>query len=115
MKQAVVALDAGETRGAGRNRLRRLRELLGGDVAKADLPDLTDADQLVESGKSLAYRGLRIRLVKLVEVDVIGPQAPQAVLQSDPDVGWSGTPASVLANQVAELACDDHPAPAFEQ
>jgi hypothetical protein len=46
----------------------------------ADVTDLARADQVGESAERLVDIGLRVRAVDLVQVDPVGAQPPQRVL-----------------------------------
>ena len=54
-----------------------LDDVGGGGLRRADRADLAAADQVGQRGEGLLDVGAGIGAVKLVEVDVIGPQATQ--------------------------------------
>ena len=81
VEQAVVVLHVHELRHAqvlGRG--GRLLEHLRGEVRAADLPHLARGDELAERLEGVADRGLRVGQVQEVEVDVVGAEPPQAVV-----------------------------------
>ena len=86
VQQVVVHLGRdrpGQVRGAGRP--VGVGDLPGREVAVADVADLARADQVVERPERLLDRRRRVRGVDLVEVDVVGPEAAQAVLDRPDD------------------------------
>src|SRR5439155_8434063 len=96
VEQAVLVLDAHESRGAGARRPLGIAQLFDGEVRAADLADLASPDQFVESAERVSDRRFGIGLVELVEVDAIGAETPQAVLDRPPDViGPGAAPALV--------------------
>ena len=58
----------------------RLDDRLGGEGRAADVADLALADEVGEGAERLVDVGVRLGAVDLVEVDPVGAQAPQAVL-----------------------------------
>ncbi len=58
----------------------RLHEVPAREVRAADVADLPLTDERVERLDRLLDRGLPVPLVHLVEVDVVDPEAPQAVV-----------------------------------
>src|SRR5438128_12387503 len=87
MYQVVVRL---ERRKGGQRRdpcdLQRLRELLRCVVRRPDVSHVSGGDQLAEGGERLVDRRLLIGPVALIQVDGLGPQATEAVLDRAEDV-----------------------------
>src|SRR5207247_9224942 len=78
VEQAVLVLDAHESRGAGARRPLGIAQLFDGEVRAADLANLAGPHQLVESAERVSDRCFGLGLVELVEVDAIGTETPQA-------------------------------------
>ena len=64
----------------GRRGRCRLVEQVGAEVGAADLADLALGHQLAQRAERFGDRGLRVGQVQLVEVDVVGAEPGQAVL-----------------------------------
>ena len=64
----------------------RLFEFRRGEVGAADRADLAFADELVQRRQRLRDRGDPVGLVVLVEVDAVGAQPPQRLLDGAADV-----------------------------
>ena len=78
LSQRVLVLGAderAEVRGTGDP--GRVGDLPPGEVGGAQVADLAGPDQVVQHGQGLLDRGQRVRLVHLVEVDVVGAQPAQ--------------------------------------
>src|SRR5208282_5714010 len=74
--EQVVLVLRGDVRGesaAARDPMR-VDRLPGGEVAMADVADLAGANQIVERLERLMLRRLRVRLMNLVEVDMVRAQ-----------------------------------------
>ena len=90
----------------------RSLELPAREVGHADVANLARPDEHVECGEGLLNRRRRVPLVRLIEVDVVGLQSPQAALASanDPTAGQTfgvaGTihPAATLGRQDDRVA-----------
>ena len=100
-----------------RRGVRGVRDLPAGQVGVPDVADLARGDQLIERGDGLLDRRQRVRRVQLVQVDVVGAQAPEGFLHGEPDVA----PAALGAGRgaiphvhplVAELRREHHLVPA---
>ena len=65
---------------------QRQRQLPGREVRAAEVAHLALAHQIVEGPQRLLERRLRIGRVRLVEVDVVGLQPAQAILDGLEDV-----------------------------
>jgi len=65
----------------------RLDHLPGGEVRAADVADLALAGEVVEGAQRLLDRRQRVGAVELVEVEPVGLEPPQAVLDRLHDVG----------------------------
>jgi hypothetical protein len=64
----------------------RLHQVPGRPVRDADVADLPGLDQRVERREGLLERGPSVPAVHLQEVDVVGPEPPQAALTARDDV-----------------------------
>ncbi len=106
-QEAVLVLDAHKPGRAGFHRRLCLPQLGRREVGTPDLAYLALGDQVGQGAESIAYRCSRVGHVQLVEVDIIGPQAPQAGFQSAFHVGRSG-PALPLVQSGAELGRYQH-------
>src|ERR1035437_9565386 len=123
VEQVVVHLGRdrpGEMLGPGRP--VGVAYLPGGEVAEADVPHLARAYEIVKRSKSLLDRRLRIGDMDLVEVDIVGRKAAQAVLDlrhdpaprraplrprlghRHPDLGGDDESMAPTGQQPAELA-----------
>src|SRR5262249_48257673 len=71
-------------------------DLRGAAVGAAREADLAVAPEILERTQRLLDRRLRVRIVELVEVDPVGPEALQARLGRGFDVGTAGAGAAVL-------------------
>ena len=87
-----------------------LEELGTREVRAADLADLPFADQAVEGSERVGDRGRGVGLVELVQIDTVGAQPPEAVLESAPDVGGCCAPARPI-DLHPELRRDDDAIP----
>ena len=107
-QQAVLVLHAHETRepAVGAD-ARGLVDLLGREVAAADLEHLARAHQLVERAERLLERRRRVGKVQLVQVDAVGAEAAQAVFDRARDVRRARTALALLVDRTAELRRDD--------
>ena len=97
-------------------RAERLHEVPGRVVGAPDVADLAVVHEGVEGVEDLLHRRHAVPLVHLVEVDVVGAQAPQARL-ARPDEVMAGEPGVVgtVAHGEARLGGDqDVLAPALE-
>ena len=85
----------------------------GGGLRGADRADLAAADQVGQRGEGFLDVGAGIGAVKLVEVDVVGPQATQRVLHGDNDPPPRGALVTgVLPDRAAELGGEHNLVPA---
>jgi hypothetical protein len=91
-----------------RNQLR-LRHLPGRGVGKTDVAYLAGFDEIIERPQGLLHRREAVPVVQVVEVDVIGLQAPQRLVALRDDRLAARTAAVRIAGkQVAEeLGRDD--------
>ena len=80
VEQVVLVLHADEAGRAVLHRRRRLLELGHVEVRAADLAYLPLGHQLAQRAQRLGDGRLRIGVVELVEVDVVGAQPAQALL-----------------------------------
>ena len=85
----------------------RLVDLIGREIAAADLEHFPVADQGIERGDRLLERRRGIRKVQLVEVDPIGAEPAKAVIDRSRDVRRARTALAVLVDRPAELRRDD--------
>jgi hypothetical protein len=69
----------------------RLIKLGGRKIRTPDLAHLAGLDQVCKRGQGVADRGRWVRSMELVEVDVVSPEAAQAVLQGTLHVLRGGT------------------------
>ena len=74
------------------------------EVGAADVPHLPLVDEVVQRAQRFVDRGARVGRVHLVEIDVVGLQAPQTRLDRGEDV---------LAGQSAVVGPGAHRAPTF--
>ena len=111
--QAVLVLYAHESGTALRGLVGSV-QLARRKVRTADLTDLTRRDELGERTERVLDRHARIRLVKLVEIDIVGIQAPEAVFDGSSHV--VGVCASALVVELpSELGRYDDFAAQFSQ
>ena len=76
--EVVVVLHRDEPRPApALGHLEHLRELPGKHARRADVARLAGPHDVVQRLEGLLDRGVRIEPVDLIEIDVIGPEAPQ--------------------------------------
>src|SRR4051794_11397299 len=81
----------------------RVDDLPGREVRAAQIADLAFGDQLRQRLQGLLDRGDEVRLVQLVEVDVVGAQPPQAGLDGPAYVAAGGTRPPVRAVRPAHV------------
>ena len=94
-EKAVLVLARGEGIEVPRlGRPLRLDHLPGGEVRAADVADLALAHEIVERAQRLLDRRQRVGAVELVEVDPVGLEPPQAVLDRLHDVARASRPSS---------------------
>ena len=81
----------------------------GGEVRAADRSHLAAADQIGQRGERLLEVDGVVRTVRLVQVDVVGPQPTERVLDGahDPSAGVAA-PVRVGAHRSVELRGQDH-------
>jgi hypothetical protein len=94
-------------------RPQRLDHLPRGVRARADVAHLALADQVVERAQRLVDRDAALRAVDLVQVDVVGLQAAEAVLTGLHDVE-AGVPPGVgvgVVHLAVDLGRQKHPVP----
>ena len=72
----------------------------GAEVGRADLADLAGLDQRVERDDVLLLRHLGVVAVRVVEVDVVGPQPAQRVLRGEDDVAGAEAGPVALARHL---------------
>ena len=93
-----------------------LDDVGGGGLGGADRADLAAADQVGQRGEGLLDVGVGIGAVQLVEVDVVGPQPPQRVLDGGDDPAPRGPlVVRVLPGRAAELGGEHDVVPAALQ
>ena len=86
----------------------RLDDLRGGEGRVAEVADLALVDEIAERAEGLVDVGGRIRAVDLVEVDPVGVQPPQRVLDAADDPAPGSAPlAGVVAHREADLRRQD--------
>ncbi len=91
LEQAVVVLSADERRATGRRGdVCGPGDLPAGEVAVAEVADLSLQHQLVQRGEGLLDGCHRVGRMQLIEVDVVGLQPAQARLDGPPDVEPAG-------------------------
>ena len=78
LQQRIEVLGRDEAGLAGRAPVG-VGDLPAAVVGVAEVADLALGDQVVQRPQGLVYRGVGVRLMVLVEVDVVGVQAAQAV------------------------------------
>jgi len=95
-------------------RQHRALELPSGEVRHADVPNFAGPDQRIEGGKRLLDRRRGVPLMRLVQIDVVGFQAPETPLASanDPASGKALGVAGVIHPAAALGRQDDGVAPA---
>ena len=87
----------------------RLDDLLGREGGGADRADLAAAHQVGQRGQGLVDVGVRVRAVHLVQVDVVGLQAAQAVLHlADDPAARVAAHVGVLAHRAVRLGGQHH-------
>lgn len=97
---------------AGRPR-RGLHRLPAGEVRDAGVTDLPRPDQVVQGGQHLLDGGAGVEGVQLEQVDVVGVQAAQGVVDGRDQAGPGGPrPAGAVARGEACLGGDEHLVPA---
>ena len=85
--QVVLGLQADERLPVVRaGNIERLLELPAAEVAGPDVPHPSAGHQLVQGAQGFFKRGDGVPRVDLVEIDVVGPQALEAVLHGGVDV-----------------------------
>ena len=86
----------------------RLDDLAGREGGGADVADLALVDEVAERRQRLLDVGARVGAVDLVEVDPVGAQPPQRVLdRADDPAARVALPVGVLAHRVVELRGED--------
>ena len=94
----------------------RLDDLVGGERGRADRPDLAAAHQVGQGGQGLVDVGVRVRAVHLVQVDVVGLQPAQAVLDlADDPAARVAAHVGILAHLAVRLGGQHHVVPAAAQ
>ncbi len=88
--------------------LRGLAELLGAEVRAPDLADLAGGDERVEGAQRLLRRYRRVGVVDLVEIDAIGAEPTQALLDTELDRSPAGADA-LVHRRVARWTVAVHP------
>jgi hypothetical protein len=92
MDEAEFVLKAHESRAsAGGRGVSRILQLSRREVRAADLAHLSAANQVVQRTQRIGDRHRRIGLVQLVQVDIVGTQAAEAVLNGLPNIGGTRT------------------------
>ena len=87
---------------------QRVHQAVGGVVRAADVEDLPLRDEIVERAQDLVLRRVEVLHVDLIEVDVIGAEALQAVLHAAHDAVAGGAgPVGPFAHGEAELGGED--------
>ena len=89
---------------------QRLHQVPAREIRAADVADLAGAHQVVERAQGLLDRRHRVEGVELVEVDVIGPQAAEALLDRVDQVEPRGADVvGARADAEGPLGGDEHP------
>lgn len=80
-------------------------QLGGREIRTANLPHLTNLDQIVEHAERVGDRHVRVWHVQLIEIDVVGSQTAQAVLDGLPHILRFGPLAAVAEIRFVVLPC----------
>jgi hypothetical protein len=78
----------------------------GGDpcLGQADVADLAPGDQLGQGADGVLDRGIGVDAVLVVQVDVVGAEAPQGAFDRGADVGWAAVEDTGAAAGVGDHA-----------
>jgi hypothetical protein len=82
-------------------RTQGTRHLIRVEVGAADVPRLASADHVVERAEGLVNRCRRIRMMELIEIDVIGPEPAQRAVDRIENVLAGVTPSVASAGILA--------------
>ena len=108
VEQAVAVLHVHERRHAELlRRGRRFVEHLGREVRAADLAHLPRGDELGERFECVTDRRLRVGHVQQVEIDVVGAEPPQAVVDRLRDPFGAPSADTLGGAEAADLRGDD--------
>ena len=111
LEKAVFVLDADEAGGAVGHGVVGLAQLFGREVGASDLADLAGGDAFVEGPQGVGDGCVAVGGVEDVEVDPVGVEATEAVLQGRADIGRLG-PVTVVVHLHPELGGQDDLLPA---